>query len=94
MSTQMRYGVQFQPLTGKIDAGTVRRIIGHPKFGDHDVFIMKDDVTGHAIGAVALWLIAHADELPYQITDRNGTTYELTSRIVPTGERIGIDESV
>lgn len=78
----MRYGVQYQPLSGQIDAGVVR------KQGDLDVFITKEEVSGQAIGAVALWLIAHDDALsPYQITDRQGVTYELTARIV-TGDEV------
>lgn len=73
-----RYGVQFQPISGTIDAGPVRR---DPVLG-LDVFILHSDVSGFAIGAVALWLLAHFDGEPYQITDRNGTTYELTARVV------------
>ena len=84
----MRYGVQFQPLSGKIDAGVVRH---DPKI-DRQVFITKEDVTGQAIGAVALWLLAHADGMgPYQITDRLGNTYELTARIVPEGQKRGME---
>lgn len=74
----MRYGVQYQPLTATIDAGSVRRQ------GDRDVFITHCDVSGYAIGAVALWLLDHDDGTPYQITDRNGTVYELTCKIVPS----------
>lgn len=79
----MRYGVQFQPLSGLIEAGTVR------KQADREVFMTKSDVTGQVIGAAALWLLCR--EQPYQITDRAGTTFELTSRVVPEGQRIGID---
>lgn len=74
----MRYGVQYQPLSGKIDAGPVR----HDKKTDRQVFMTKDDVTGQAIGAVARWLIAHDAGEPYQITSRGGVTYELTARII------------
>ena len=35
-----------------------------------------------AIGAVALWLIANHYGEPFRITDRLGTTYELTAKIV------------
>lgn len=77
-----RYGVQYQPITATIDAGAVRR---DPKL-NLDVFILHSDVTGFAIGAVALWLLAHDDGEPYRITDRLGTTYELTCKIVPEEE--------
>lgn len=80
-----RYGVQYQHLSSVIEAGSVR----NDPANDREVFIMKSDVTGQCIGATALWLIAHADELPYQITDRHGVTYELTSRVVPAEEVYG-----
>lgn len=74
----MRYGVQYNPDTRSIDAGAVRQIgpIGV------DAFILKSDVTGFAVGAVAQWLIATSKHYPYRITDRHGTTYELTARVV------------
>lgn len=74
----MRYGVQYQPDSGIIVAGSVRR---DPVTGV-DKFILKSDVSGFAIGAVALWLLGHDDGEPYRITDRHGTTYELTCKIV------------
>lgn len=81
----MRYGVQYQSISGHIDAGTVRRQ------GDREVFITKEDVTGQVIGATALWLLAHDDGIPYQITDTNGVTYELTCRVVTGSDRIGFE---
>lgn len=74
----MRYGVQYEPTTQSIDAGPVRQRgpIGM------DAFILKSDVTGYAIGAVARWLIATSKHSPYRITDRAGNTYELTARVV------------
>lgn len=81
----MRYGVQFQPESGQIQAGTVR------KSGDRELFITKEDVTGQVIGATCLWLVAHAYGQEYQITDQAGTTYGVTVRIVPEGQREGID---
>lgn len=84
----MRYGVQFQPQSGTIEAGTVR------KSGDRELFITRCDVTGQVLGAAALWLLAHHDPaLPYQITDRAGNTYELSARLVPAGQQIGIDDA-
>jgi hypothetical protein len=83
MSNGLRYGVQYQPLSHTIHAGPVRR---DAKL-DRDVFISHVEVTGFAIGAVALWLITHDDGEPYQITDRHGTTYELTARIVNESEK-------
>lgn len=74
----MRYGVQYQPATRSIDAGAVRQ---RGPIGV-DTFILKSDVTGYAVGAVAQWLIATSKHSPYQITDRNGITYELTARLV------------
>jgi hypothetical protein len=74
----MRYGVQYQPATGSIDAGAVRQ---RGPIGV-DTFILKSDVTGYAIGAVAQWLIATSKHSPYRITDRAGNTYELTARLV------------
>lgn len=73
----MRYGVQYQPLSGSIDAGAVRAV------GAQEVFIMKSDVTAQVLGAAAQWLISH--DQPYQVTDRNGTTYELTAVIASEG---------
>lgn len=70
----MRYGVQFQPETGEIDAGPVR------KQGDGEVFVLHSPVTRQVVGAAALWLLCNAQ--PFRITDRTGTTYELTARIV------------
>lgn len=74
----MRYGVQYNPDTLSIEAGSVRQIgsIGV------DAFVLKSDVTGYAVGAVAQWLIATSKHYPYRITDRYGTTYELTARVV------------
>lgn len=72
----MRYGVQFQPLSGQIDAGTVR------KAGDREVFITKEDVTGQVLGASALWLISQSYGTPYRITDAAGTVYELVAKVV------------
>lgn len=72
----MRYGVQFQPLSSTIEAGVVRR------GDDRDVFITKSNATDQAVGAVALWVLAHFGCGPCPITDRNGTTYELTVRVL------------
>ena len=72
----MRYGVQFQPLSGQIDAGTVR------KQGEKEVFITKCDVTGQVLGAAALWLISQSYGTPYRITDKAGNVYELEARMV------------
>lgn len=74
----MRYGVQYNPDTGSIDAGAVRQIGAMGV----DAFVLRSDVTGYAIGAVAQWLIATSKHSPYQITDRAGNTYELTARLV------------
>jgi len=80
----MRYSVKY--LSGEIHAGTVR----HDQETDRQVFITHCDVTEQAIGAVAVWLIAHnLGPGPYPITSRGGTTYELTARIVTGDEVIG-----
>lgn len=78
MKSPLRYGVKFFPETGAIEAGPVRQVgpIGV------DAFILKSDVTGYAVGAVAQWLIATSKHSPYRITDRAGNTYELTARLV------------
>lgn len=77
MNTGMRYGVQFQPLSTTIEAGAVRR----DQKLERDVFVTRSDATDQAIGAVVLWVLAHFGNGPCPITDRNGTTYELTVRI-------------
>lgn len=77
----MRYGVSYQPISGTIDAGAVRATPS-----GIDVFIMSSDVTDHALIASALWLLVHDDGTPHRITDRHGTTYEMTSRVVKTEE--------
>jgi len=83
MSATVRYDVKYSPDSGHILAGAVR----HDPTTDRQLFITQCDVTGHAIGAVALWLIAHDDGEPHQVTNRSGVTYELTSRVV-TGDEV------
>jgi hypothetical protein len=44
---------------------------------DSSVHYRMEDVTGHAIWAVAQWLLAHYDGEPYEISGV-GATYRLT----------------
>lgn len=74
----LRYGVQFQPDSGIIEAGPVR------KAGDREVFILKSDVTRQVVGAAALYLLYTSGSEPFRISDRHGNTYELSAKVVTT----------
>lgn len=79
MNEPMRYGVQYNLETHSIDAGAVRQVGAMGV----DAFVLKSDVTGRAIIAVAQWVLDHSPDYPYQITQTGtGRTYELTARLV------------
>ncbi|AGT11797.1 hypothetical protein N857_gp093 [Mycobacterium phage Wanda] len=54
-----KYGVQYEPSTGKIRAGRLNKA--------GDILVEKQDVSGSAIWAVAQWLEAHDEGFPYEI---------------------------
>jgi hypothetical protein len=69
---QGSFTVEFSTLTGRIRAGRV------DKAGK--AFTAHNEVTGHALWAVAQWLEAHDDGEPYEIfaDEESAQGYRLT----------------
>jgi hypothetical protein len=54
----------------------------------------REHITGMQIIDTARWLVIHDDGMPYQITDSDGVTYELTAKVIPPEQVLGMPTPV